>query len=111
MNDIFAGTDLLIGRSGAGTVNEVITLGIPSIFIPLKIASRNEQFYNAKIVEDTGGAIIITEDELTPHKLKEKILFLIKSKGKLNKMKSSFKTIKKDEVEKKLIQIVLDNVT
>lgn len=56
--------DVVISRAGAGTVIELMALGKPSIFIPLKIAQKNEQLHNAKEAERKLGSLIIEENEL-----------------------------------------------
>jgi UDP-N-acetylglucosamine--N-acetylmuramyl-(pentapeptide) pyrophosphoryl-undecaprenol N-acetylglucosamine transferase len=71
--DILCGSDLLIGRSGAGTVADAIATGIPAIFIPLKIATLNEQFRNAELMARKQAAVIITEANFTPAALQTTI--------------------------------------
>lgn len=77
--------DIVISRAGAGTVVELISLGKPSIFIPLKIAQKNEQFHNAKEAESRIGSIVIEEDGLTKESLIEAISTIEKvpRKGKV----------------------------
>jgi len=62
--DIFKLSRVVISRSGAGTVAEMIALGKPSIFIPLKIAQKNEQYHNAMAAQKILGSIVIEEDQL-----------------------------------------------
>ncbi|MBK24217.1 MAG: UDP-N-acetylglucosamine--N-acetylmuramyl-(pentapeptide) pyrophosphoryl-undecaprenol N-acetylglucosamine transferase [Halobacteriovorax sp.] len=64
MTDLYKWADIIISRAGAGTVCELIALNKRSIFIPLKIAQKNEQFHNAKEAESKIGSLVITEDEL-----------------------------------------------
>ncbi|MCB9061933.1 MAG: UDP-N-acetylglucosamine--N-acetylmuramyl-(pentapeptide) pyrophosphoryl-undecaprenol N-acetylglucosamine transferase [Halobacteriovoraceae bacterium] len=64
MIDLYKKADVIISRAGAGTVCELLALKRPSIFIPLKIAQKNEQFYNAKEAVEKLGSVIIEEDEL-----------------------------------------------
>ncbi len=75
--DVFALTDLAIARSGAGTVNELLMLKIPAIFIPLAIATNNEQLKNALISVNLGGAEIIEEKELSSTILLDKIINIL----------------------------------
>ena len=56
-------SDIVISRAGAGTVCELMALGKKSIFIPLAIAQKNEQYYNAMEARKSLGSIILTEDE------------------------------------------------
>ena len=56
-------SDVVVSRAGAGTVMELISMGKRSIFIPLKIAQKNEQFYNAMEAKDKLGSNIILEDD------------------------------------------------
>ena len=65
MIDLFKLATATVSRSGAGTVCELIAVGKKSIFIPLKIAQKNEQFYNALEAFKKLGSIIIEEKELT----------------------------------------------
>lgn len=73
MGYIYANTDLFIGRSGANTVYEIGMLRIPSIFIPIPWVTHNEQYTNAKVVEDLGLSKIIVQRELTSSKLLDTI--------------------------------------
>ena len=76
---IFADADIVIGRSGANTVNEIAALGIPAIFIPIPWVTNNEQYKNARILLNAGSAIVLPEDQLTPHKFIE-LVELMKSR-------------------------------
>lgn len=58
-------SQVVISRAGAGTVMELMALGKPSIFIPLKIAQKNEQYHNAKAAEVALGSVVIEEDKLS----------------------------------------------
>jgi len=63
--DLYKKSAVVISRSGAGTVSELIALGIPSIFIPLKIAQKNEQYHNAFEAKEKLDSIIIEEGQLS----------------------------------------------
>lgn len=60
---------LVVGRSGANTVMEIASVGKVALFVPLPWAAGNEQYYNAKFLEDAGSADILTQDALTPKSL------------------------------------------
>ncbi len=78
MIDILKVSDVIISRSGAGTVCELLALGKPSIFIPLKIAQKNEQFHNAMEAKKRLNSIIIEEDDLSKELLLSAILEISK---------------------------------
>jgi len=56
--------DIVIARSGALTVSELIDSGTASILIPYPLAVDDHQYFNAKILEDAGAAEIIREKDL-----------------------------------------------
>ena len=72
---------IIISRAGAGTVMELMALQKKSIFIPLKIAQKNEQYHNAMEASKMLGSIVITEDELKNSSLKNLIELLAQSEG------------------------------
>lgn len=90
--DVYAITDLAIARSGAGTVNEFAVFKIPAIFIPLAIATKDEQKKNAMTLVNFGCAEIIDENSLTGELLYEKINEIIFT-DKISKMKENFKNV------------------
>ena len=71
MIDLYKSASLVISRAGAGTVCELIALGKPSVFVPLKIAQFNEQWHNACEARDKLGSKIFTEDEFKQVSLME----------------------------------------
>lgn len=61
---IVRAASFIISRAGAGSVSEFIALKKKVVFIPLKIAQRNEQYHNAKEAIRYTHSHVITEDEL-----------------------------------------------
>jgi UDP-N-acetylglucosamine--N-acetylmuramyl-(pentapeptide) pyrophosphoryl-undecaprenol N-acetylglucosamine transferase len=60
MPSVLACADLVLGRSGAGTVWECATAGKPMILVPLAGAgTRGDQVENARFFEKTGAAKVI----------------------------------------------------
>lgn len=64
MIDIFKLSKVILSRAGAGTVSELMALGKKTIFIPLKIAQKNEQYHNAMEAKNKIGSTVIEEDQL-----------------------------------------------
>ncbi len=89
IENAYASADLFIGRSGAMTVSELSTLGLPSILIPYPYATDNHQLFNALFLEAKGGAIIINNDDLTKELLAEKVITLGRDHKSLSQMAES----------------------
>jgi UDP-N-acetylglucosamine--N-acetylmuramyl-(pentapeptide) pyrophosphoryl-undecaprenol N-acetylglucosamine transferase len=68
--DVLALSDLVISRSGAGTLAELTALGKPAVFIPLASSAGNEQAHNARHLEESGAAVALL-GEVTPDRLRE----------------------------------------
>lgn len=68
--------DILVSRSGANTISEILALGKLSILIPIPKTSHNEQTLNAQFVEKNGLAIHLAQDKLSEQKLYQTILLL-----------------------------------
>lgn len=75
---IYANASFLVGRSGANTVSEILTFGIPSLFIPLPWAGSSEQLANAKLVSRVGLGKIMHQEELTASSFAKAILDMLK---------------------------------
>ena len=69
MAEILLKSDLVISRSGANTVWELIALKKPSILIPIPWSYNNEQTENAKYMENLGLASILPQKELSAQRL------------------------------------------
>ena len=70
---IYNKSDLFIGRAGANTVYEIAILAKPSIFIPIPWVTNNEQYENAKVLENIGLSKIISEDSLKNISIKDEL--------------------------------------
>lgn len=106
MASAYSAADLVISRSGATTVAELAVTGKPSILIPLPSASNNEQFHNAKQLEQAGAAEII-EDANAGNNLKNLMLEFIADEGKLKKMGESVAKLAKPDAAEKCTKEIL----
>jgi len=79
--------NLFVGRSGANTVYEIGVLKKYALFIPIPWVTHNEQYLNAKVLEDIGSANILEEKYLEGCNLKKEIERL-EEKEKITKIDS-----------------------
>ena len=102
---VYALADLAVARSGAGTVNELMALNIPAIFIPLAIATKNEQLRNAGYVKKIGGSIIIEEKDLNPEILLKSINDILFT-DRIKKMRHNLKEHSIQNGTKNMINLI-----
>jgi UDP-N-acetylglucosamine--N-acetylmuramyl-(pentapeptide) pyrophosphoryl-undecaprenol N-acetylglucosamine transferase len=57
--DVIALADVVVSRSGAGTLAEITALGKASVLIPLASSAGGEQAHNAKHLQDCGAAVAL----------------------------------------------------
>lgn len=84
----FLKADLVICRSGASTIAELIHTGTPAIMIPLPSAAEDHQTYNAKVIEEKGAGWVFAQSEVTAETLADKIIELINDKRQLQNASS-----------------------
>ncbi|MGB3410268.1 MAG: undecaprenyldiphospho-muramoylpentapeptide beta-N-acetylglucosaminyltransferase [Microthrixaceae bacterium] len=69
MATVLAAADLAICRSGGTTVAELTVMGLPSVLVPLPIATRDHQRANAGELVKAGGAVLVSDDEFDADRL------------------------------------------
>jgi UDP-N-acetylglucosamine--N-acetylmuramyl-(pentapeptide) pyrophosphoryl-undecaprenol N-acetylglucosamine transferase len=96
MTRIMKNTDLIVTRSGASTLSEIIALNLPSILIPSPYVPNNHQYINAMDLVNEKAAILIEEKDLDSNKLVEEIDKLLKNEKRLKEMKKNLDNLKVD---------------
>ncbi len=81
-----ASSHLVVSRSGAGTVAELAAIGRPSILVPLPGAIDQDQYANAGVLAQAGGAIRIVQGDFTPARLAQEITALAGAPERLKAM-------------------------
>lgn len=102
MEEVMRASDLLICRSGALTVSEIATVGVPSILIPFPYAAENHQYYNAQALENAQAAKIIEEKNLTTQNLYENINQILFDDKKIKEMSENAKKLEVENPLKKI---------
>ncbi|MDB5621260.1 MAG: UDP-N-acetylglucosamine--N-acetylmuramyl-(pentapeptide) pyrophosphoryl-undecaprenol [Tardiphaga sp.] len=101
-----ASSQLVISRSGAGTVAELGAIGRPSILVPLPGAIDQDQFANAGVLADAGGAIRLPQTDFTPDRLAAEISALAAEPARLAAMAASARTVGKLDAAERLADLV-----
>jgi UDP-N-acetylglucosamine--N-acetylmuramyl-(pentapeptide) pyrophosphoryl-undecaprenol N-acetylglucosamine transferase len=107
IGDIFALSNLVVSRSGAGTVTEVCALGKPALFVPLVPTGGDEQTKNAQRSVQIGAAIIIKQAELNGVSLYNELAALLPDRTRLANMGQAALTLARPQAAHDLAQTVL----
>jgi len=93
---VYALADLVVVRGGAGTLNEVASLGLPAIVVPKISLPGEHQVMNARALARRGGAVVLYEqtrieggrrvEELDGAELAATVLSLVGDAGRLREM-------------------------
>jgi UDP-N-acetylglucosamine--N-acetylmuramyl-(pentapeptide) pyrophosphoryl-undecaprenol N-acetylglucosamine transferase len=104
--DEIAGADLVVSRAGAMTIGELAAVGRAAILVPFAAATNNHQELNARVVERAGGAIVITEPELTPERLGMAINEILNDPDRASRMGAASKTLAVPDATRKIADLL-----
>jgi UDP-N-acetylglucosamine--N-acetylmuramyl-(pentapeptide) pyrophosphoryl-undecaprenol N-acetylglucosamine transferase len=105
--DLLALAALVVGRAGAGTLNELAAVGRPAVLIPLPGTSADEQTANARRMEAAGAAVVLLQDKLTPERLADTVLRLVQMPGILQDMGTKARTLARPQAADDLVTALL----
>ena len=106
LRDVYAAAALVVGRSGAGTVTECCSLGVPAVFVPLPGASGDEQTANARLVEAAGGAVVVPQGDLTAESLVDTLTRLLADRAGLQAMGARARALAVPDAAQRLARII-----
>lgn len=99
MERAFAAADLVVCRSGAGTVAEMTALALPAVYVPLPIGN-GEQRLNAEDAVKSGGALLVDNAQFDADFVTGKVVPLLLSPERLQQMSQALPEEGIDAAEK-----------
>ncbi len=90
MKDLLSLADVVVSRSGANSIFELLALRKPMMLIPLLAGSRGDQVLNAEAFSKHGWASVVDESNLTADLFKKNLHDLIQNSGKMVLAQSTF---------------------
>lgn len=108
LGNLFAATDIVVSRSGANAIFEILSLNKPNILIPLPSkASRGDQIINAKSFESEGYSYVLLQENLTTESLIGAVNTVYKNKGiYIDAMKQS----RQSDAINRIIELIEENL-
>ncbi|MBX9616804.1 MAG: undecaprenyldiphospho-muramoylpentapeptide beta-N-acetylglucosaminyltransferase [Caulobacteraceae bacterium] len=97
---------LVIGRAGASTCAELAVAAMPSILIPLKIATDDHQRLNAKLLTDVAAAEVILEDDVTVQSLTASVAAVLADPARLPAMSAAARSVAIPDAAHRLADLV-----
>ena len=110
MGDVYARTHLAICRSGAGVLFELMTVGVPALFIPFPHAAGNHQFFNAKALVTHNAGLIMTEDEFDERRLEEIIEELMDDPVLLDAMRRKLHVLANPYAAEQIVEALVEAI-
>lgn len=102
-----AAADLIVSRSGAGTVSEIAAAGLPAILVPYPHHADKHQKRNAELLVWRGAAVLMQESEADPGKLADTVARLRSDREKLSSMAAASKSLAMPDAAKNVAHVVL----
>ncbi|MBV8707466.1 MAG: undecaprenyldiphospho-muramoylpentapeptide beta-N-acetylglucosaminyltransferase [Acidobacteriaceae bacterium] len=95
MANAFRQADVIIGRAGAGAVNEIAAARMASVLVPFPFAANDHQRRNAEVMVEAGAARMVLDSELTGQRLFEEIEKLRADSAAIEAMRARVKQFAK----------------
>ena len=96
--------DLVVARSGAGTLAELAACGKAAILIPYPHATHQHQEKNSREVEAAGAAMVLAESELNGHRLVSEIETFVQQPTRLRTMAEKSLSRRKTDATEMMVQ-------
>ena len=108
IEDYYGLSDIVISRSGAGTLSELVLLRKPAVLIPYPYAAGNHQEKNALAFSERGCFEILKDDENLSNELLQKISKIFYNRDLLKSMSNNLKKIDIKDSAAEIAAIILN---
>ena len=98
--------DVVIGRAGSGTCNELGATGAPCILVPSPNVTNNHQEKNARVLEAAGGAVVMLESEVSAEKMYAQVMELLRDDSRRTAMSGALKGLVRTDSADAICDIV-----
>ncbi|HYS46177.1 MAG TPA: glycosyltransferase, partial [Rhizomicrobium sp.] len=103
-----AESHLVIARSGAGTVAELMAIGRPAILVPLPGALDDNQTPNADMLARAGAGWRVSQADLTPDSLAQMLTRIFADPSALARRAAAAQALATPQAAEKLADVVED---
>ncbi|MGC9046529.1 MAG: UDP-N-acetylglucosamine--N-acetylmuramyl-(pentapeptide) pyrophosphoryl-undecaprenol N-acetylglucosamine transferase [Minisyncoccia bacterium] len=107
LRDALTAADIVISRSGAGSIYEIAAFGKPSILVPITNSANNHQLLNAYEYSDQGAAVVVEEENLKFNIVKVQIQNIINDSNKIFVMSQAAKKFAKPESAQLIVKEII----
>ena len=97
---------VVIGRSGANTITELIAFAKPSVLIPLPWSAGGEQLRHAQFLNSRGGALVLPQNTLHPAALEAAINQVFTHRNSYKEALARISIPKPSEAAHKIIELL-----
>ena len=107
MPTLVAAADVVIGRSGSATCNEIAAAGTPCILIPSPNVTNDHQTKNARVLADCGGAVLLPEAEASAQRIYQEVMGLLEG-DKGVAMSKAIRGLVKQDCAQRICDIIFE---
>ena len=103
---LLAAADVMVGRAGGTTVAELVTVGLPSVLVPLPIAPGDHQTANGMALARVGAAVVVPDAEFTVDRLAAELEPLLADPARLEVMGGAARTLARPDAAERVASLV-----
>ena len=105
MPTVMAAADVIIGRAGSATCNEIAAAGVPCILIPSPNVTNNHQEKNARVLEEAGGAVVVLEKDCSPEQMYGEVKALLADDARREKMAEALRGLARTDSAQRICDL------
>ena len=110
IGDLYQKADLVISRSGASSIFEIIGFAKPAILIPYENSINGDQEENANFLESHDAAVVMNESKLKKETLVGTLVYLANNIERRAEISNNLKNLRKKDPAKKFADIVEETI-
>ena len=102
MDYAYAAADLVVSRSGAGTVSELCLVAKPVLFVPSPNVAEDHQTKNARALEAEGAAVVVPDAECRTTAMR-RALELLADREALRRMSGNLERLARPDAAERIV--------
>ena len=102
----FGEADVIVSRSGAGTVAEIAAAGKAAILVPFPYAADDHQLKNAESFAKAGAASMVLDREMTGERLFREVRRLAEAPGEIERLGAAARKFAKPDAARRAAEIL-----